>query len=318
MSPASPIRLLASLGRHGPWLLFGGVFLGLLFPGLAALCRPLLTPAVALLLFAMLLRINIDDLTGNLRRPWRILALTAWLLIACPLVTWLLLTPFDLPVALTTAIVLMAAAPPILATAAFALTLGLDAALAMAACLAATLLTPFSLPLLALGLLGLELAVGTAELMLRLSGVILAALLGAFLVRRLVGQARLERAADSLDGIVVLMLLLFAVAIMDGVTATLIDSPGKVALWVIAAFVANPALQALGALAFARMGLKQALTVGILSGNCNMGLVLAALPAGSDQDVALYFALAQLPMYMFPALLLPLYRRLLTNADSSA
>src|SRR3546814_18528910 len=62
--------------------------------------------------------------------------------------------------------------------------------------------------------------------------------------------------------------------------------------------------------AFAWLGRRRALTVGLISGNCNMGLLLAAFPPGTDGDVVLYFAVAQIPMYMLPALLLPLYRRL--------
>jgi BASS family bile acid:Na+ symporter len=48
-----------------------------------------------------------------------------------------------------------------------------------------------------------------------------------------------------------------------------------------------------------------------------MGLLLAAFPPGTDTDVVLYFAVAQLPMYMLPALLLPLYRRLVTSPTDS-
>ena len=58
--------------------------------------------------------------------------------------------------------------------------------------------------------------------------------------------------------------------------------------------------------------------MGLVTGNCNMGLLLAALPRGADPDVALYFAVAQLPMYMLPALVAPLYRRLLAAEGGSA
>src|SRR3546814_8364921 len=81
--------------------------------------------------------------------------------------------------------------------------------------------------------------------------------------------------------------------------------PGVVAFWLLAAFIANPVLQIVGALAFAWLGRRRALTVGLISGNCNMGLLLAAFPPGTDGDVVLYFAVAQIPMYMLPALLLP-------------
>ena len=52
-----------------------------------------------------------------------------------------------------------------------------------------------------------------------------------------------------------------------------------------------------------------ALTLGFVSGNRNMGLLLAVLPAGLDPDIVLYFALAQFPIYVFPLMLKPFYGR---------
>jgi BASS family bile acid:Na+ symporter len=188
--------------------------------------------------------------------------------------------------------------------------LGLDGALALVVGLTATLLTPLTVPPLALALLGLQIDIGVVEFMIRLSAVVAAAFVAAVVIRRLIGRERLPRVATHLDGLVVAVMLVFAVAIMDGVTAALVERPATVALWLIAAFIANPALQFAGALAFSWLGRRRALTVGLVSGNCNMGLLLAAFPPGTDFDVVLYFAVAQLPMYMLPALLLPLYRRL--------
>ncbi|MGH6946637.1 MAG: hypothetical protein ACREDZ_04860 [Kiloniellales bacterium] len=302
---------LAWLGRHGTWVLFGGVFLGLALPSLAGLARPLLAPTVAVLLLTALLRLDWRGLAATARRADLTLLLVAWLLVASPLLLWLPLQLVALPSGLETALVLMAAAPPILGAVAIALLLGLDGALAVVAGLAATLIAPLVLPPLALGLLGVELTLGVFDLMLRLGALVAVAFLGAALVRRLATPALLAAKGRELDGAIVLTMLIFAIAIMDGVTAAAIADPGKVALWVAAAFLANPALQLLGALAFGWLGKRRALTVGLITGNCNMGLLLAALPPGEDLDVALYFAVAQLPMYMLPALLLPLYRRIL-------
>lgn len=303
-------RLLAFLGGHATWVLFVGVFLGLALPSLAALARPLLAPAVAVLLTATLVRIDWQMMLGYLRRPWLAAVITAWLLLGAPLVTAAVLAFLPQPEALTTALVLMAAAPPILSSAPIAMILGLDGALALVAGLAATLLTPLTVPPLALALLGLELDIGVAEFMTRLSLLVAIAFAAAVLIRRLIGRERLPRVATHLDGLVVAVMLVFAVAIMDGVTATLATRPMTVALWLAVAFVANPALQVAGTLAFAWLGRRRALTVGLISGNCNMGLLLAAFPPGTDFDVVLYFAVAQLPMYMLPAVMLPLYRRL--------
>lgn len=303
-------RLLAFLGGHATWVLFVGVFLGLALPSLAALARPLLAPAVAVLLTATLVRIDWQVMLGYLRRPWLAVVITVWLLLGAPLLMAAALAFLPLPGALATALVLMAAAPPILSAAPIAMILGLDGALALVAALAATLLTPLTVPPLALALLGLELDIGVVEFMTRLSLVVAAAFAAALVIRRLIGRERLPRVATHLDGLVVAVMLIFAVAIMDGVTATLLTRPMTVALWLAVAFVANPALQVVGTLAFAWLGRRRALTVGLISGNCNMGLLLAAFPPGTDFDVVLYFAVAQLPMYMLPAVLLPLYRRL--------
>lgn len=307
------MSLLAFLGRHGPKALFLGVFLGIALPGLAALFRPLLGPAVVLLLLLALLRVDWQAMGAVVRRPWLCGALVAWMLLVSPLVMWGCLRLLSLPTPLSVALVLMSAAPPIVASAAIAMLVGLDGALAVIIALASTLLAPLTVPPLALLLLGLDLQIGLAAFMGRLALVVLAAFAGAWLLRRLVGLPRLRALSGHIDGLVVLVMLVFAVAIMNGVTETLLTRPGTVALWLLAAFVANPALQLVTALLFRPLGLRRALTAGLLAGNCNMGLLLAALPAGADFDVVLYFALAQLPMYMLPALALPFYRRLLAG-----
>jgi BASS family bile acid:Na+ symporter len=234
-----------------------------------------------------------------------------------PVLVWLILGGVDLPTSLESGIVLMAAGPPILGATSIAILLGLDAALAVVVGLICTLLAPFTVPPLALLLLGLELDIGLADFMLRLGLLVGGAFLGAAIIRRLAGSSRIADYGRHLDGVVVLTMLVFAVAIMDGVTATLLREPATVLLWLVAAFVANPALQILGAALAWKIGRRQSLTVGLVSGNCNMGLLLAALPAGSDPGVALYFAIAQMPMYMLPAVLLPIYRRMLTGVTPS-
>lgn len=311
------MSLLAFLGRHGPRALFLGVFLGIALPDLAALFRPLLGPAVALLLLLALLRVDWQAMGAVVRRPWLCAALIAWILLVSPLAVWAVLQAVPLPGSLATALVLMAAAPPIVGGAAIAMLIGLDGALAIVIALITTLLTPLTVPPLALLLLGLELEIGVLEFMARLAAIVALAFAGAWALRRRLGLERVRRLSAHVDGMVVLVMLVFAVAIMDGVTATLLERPAVVGLWLLAAFVANPALQLVTALVFRPLGLRRALTAGLLAGNCNMGLLLAALPSDADFDVVLYFALAQLPMYMLPALVLPVYRRLIARWDPS-
>jgi BASS family bile acid:Na+ symporter len=314
----TPRRLLAWLSRHATRVLFAGVFLGLAVPPLAAAARPYLLPGVMVLLTAMLLRIDWGSMGAYLRRPVLATALVAWLLAGAPVVAWLILLPAGLPDSLTVALVLMAAAPPILSAAAIAVLLGLDGALAIVAGLIATLLTPLTVPPMALLLLGLELDISVLAFMGRLAAIVGPAFVLAFALRKGLGDARLARYRPEIEGFVVMVMLYFGVAIMDGVTARLLAEPAIVIGWTLAAFVANPLLQLLGGLAFAWLGRRGALTVGLISGNCNMGLLLAALPPGTDFDVLLYFAVAQLPIFMLPALMLPVYRRLLAAGAGGA
>jgi BASS family bile acid:Na+ symporter len=100
---------------------------------------------------------------------------------------------------------------------------------------------------------------------------------------------------------------------MDGVTALALARPGYIIGATVAAFAANLVLQVLGALAWLRQGVRPALTVGLLTGNRNMGLVLVALGADASFEVIAFFAVAQIPMYVLPGLLAPVYRRLVAS-----
>ena len=151
------------------------------------------------------------------------------------------------------------------------------------------------------------------DFVLRLLGLVGSAFAAAWLVRRFVPAATLAARREHIDGLAVVNLVVFAVAIMDGVTAFALQSPAYVATALAAAFVFNLLLQAAGYLAFRRLGRREALTVALLSGNCNMGLVLVALQGRASFEVTVFFALAQIPMYTLPALLAPVYRHALAG-----
>lgn len=309
----------AALGQYGTRVLFLSVFVGLLLPDLASLLRPLLPPGVAAILALGLVRIDWASMVSYARRPVLVGLVVAWLMVAAPVAVWVVFKLFALPDALETAVVLMACAPPILGSIAIALLLGLDAPLAIVCGLVSTLLTPITVPPLALELLGLALDVSTLEFMLRLATLVLSSFLAAALIRRWLGKERLASWGTEINGSIVLVMALLAIAIMDGVSATIGERPDTVLLWLAAAYGANLLLQAVGTVCFLHLGLRRALTIGLMSGNCNMMLILATLPPDTDFDVVLFFALAQFPMYTLPALVHPVYRRLLARErrDSS-
>jgi BASS family bile acid:Na+ symporter len=299
-------RGLEFLSRHATWWLAGGVLIGLALPPLADFARPALAPAIFLSLTLALLRLDFAEVVAYLRRPGLLIVFTAFSLLASPLVMAGLVSAIGLPAGLVAGLVLMAAGPPITAAPAFALILGLDAAFAIAAVVLAHLLVPLTLPLLALWLLDLDLNIGLGEFMGRLALFIAAAFaLAAGLKRWLLDPAQLRRHATHIDGLAVVGLVVFAVAIMAGVTDFFIARPGYALLAVVAAFIANAGFQVLAS------GRRLAFTAGHMAGNCNMGLVLAVLADRAAIELVVFFALAQLPMYMLPVIANRIYRRFL-------
>lgn len=301
------LHALAFLGRHAGALLAVGILIGIVAPPLAALAAPLLIPSIVLLLVVALVRLEGRQILALLRRPAASAAIVVWALLAAPVLMTGVVALLDPAPKLGTAMVLSAACPPIMSAIAFCFMVGLDAALTTIVVFAAIFLVPLTLPPLALLLLGLKLDIDVLSFMLRLAAITGGSLLAAVAIRAAVARAAIERRSDLLDGIAVLGLLVFAVAIMDGVGQAALERPGYVAATLAAAFAANIGMQLAGFLAFAWMARRQALAVALLSGNRNMGLLLAALGAAADFDIVLYLALGQIPVFLTP-LGKPIYR----------
>jgi bile acid:Na+ symporter, BASS family len=306
------MRPLAFVGRHATAFMASGVLAGIAVPPIAALARPLLVPTLLIPLTLALVRLDWSAAAAWRRRPWIVAALLAWLLVASPVLVHAVasaLVALGMPPTLRQALVLAAASSPIVSSVAIALIVGLDASLAIVAVLLATALVPLTLPSIALALLGTVVDFGGGGFVLRLAGFVAGAFGAAWIVRRLTPPAVLASGREWLDGLTVINLVLFGLAIMDGVTAYGFERPAFVAGATVAAFAFNLFLQAAGWLVFRRLGGRQAVTVALLSGNCNMGLVLVALPPEAPFEVRVFFALAQIPMYTLPAMLARGYRR---------
>lgn len=310
------LGMLSFLGRHAGMVLALGIGAGIVFPALAHHAAPLLIPTIVLLLAIALARLDTGEILIVVRRPVMVVAIFVWLLVLAPTVLAAATLLLPLPDKLAAAIVLSAACPPVMSAIAFALMFRLDAALASVAVFGTVFLVPLTLPPIASLLLGFELQTDVPDLMVRLAFLVLAALGAAALLRWAAPRAKLVAHAEILDGIAVLMLLIFAVAIMNGVAAAIVERPTYVGLTLLAAFLANGAMQVAAAAVFWRIGRIQALTLALASGNRNMGLLLAALGSAADFDIVLYLALGQIPVYLTP-LCRPLYRRVLRSGPSS-
>ncbi len=302
------LMLFQWIAKHSLYVMCAGVFAGYFLPGWAAHVAPALPYSVGGMMVFAMVRISDTDLFRTLAR-WRLLcALAVWLLIASPVLMWLVITPLDLPPALTLALVLTAACPPLMSTVGLSWLLGLHPALALATVTVATLVCPVTLAVLfALGHVdGVNL--DPLGLFLRLAALIGGTYALAATLRRVLGMRRIQALTPVWDIATVCMLLVFAIGVMDGVSARASAEPAFVLLLLGCAFALNLVMQLAGTLLARPLGASSALTVGFASGNRAVGILLAVSPADAGSDLVLFFALYQVPMYTLPSVLRPLYR----------
>jgi predicted Na+-dependent transporter len=306
------IHVLRRMGTRATTLLPFSLLIGLLFQDIAAAARPLLMPLAIALLMLALARTDWPRLTALLKRPGVAIVLALMNLIVVPLVVWPIWQALGLWPGLIAALCLSAMAPGIISAATTATFLRLDSSLALLLTVFSNFLVPFTLPPLALWLLGLDLRIGVLDLSLRLAFIVVVALLGAIVLRRFLGPARLARSGSALDGLSVLVLMVFAIPLMDGVVARALAEPLKLGGFVAGAFAGmllNNLVMAAATLPFLDRG--SALTAGYCSGGRHNALLMAVLPATADADIFLFLAAVQFPIYLIPTLLQPLYRRLM-------
>jgi BASS family bile acid:Na+ symporter len=306
-----PAAALAWIGRQGTRAVALSVFAGLALPPLAAVLKPAFTASLFVLLCLAFLRVDPGALRAHLGRPRLVLAAAGWMMIATPLACGLALVAggIDAAPGLVLALMFQAMAPPLTSSPAFAALMGLDAALALATLLACAAAAPATTALFAALFLGPATPLSALGLGVRLLLLLAGAGAAAALVRRLAGQGWIERQTERIDGLSVLALFVFAVAVMDGVAAQAIARPLVVLGLVGLAFATSLGLAVATAAVFARAGRTAALTLAASAGLRNLGLMVAAA-AGAVPDLTwLYVAIMQFPVYLLPHLVKPLLMR---------
>ena len=303
-------RFLEWSALRGAALLAASIFAGLFIPPLAAAFRDVITPVVFILMVLVLLRVDPSQVLAYLRRPLLVAALLVWLMIAIPLIVFALTRAIGLEGPLVTGLIIVATGCAATSSPAFARLVGLDGEIAVVVAVLSVLLIPLTAPPLALGLLGIDLAISMTGLMLRLGLVVGVPLLLSIGIRRWAGPARLDHWGRAVDGAVVLMVVFYGFGVMDGVLARMLAEPAFIATGIAMAFGGVLAMNAITALAFAGFGQKIALSAGLLAGNRNMALYLAVLPEATDPGILLFFVLCQFPLFLSPFFLKPLYERI--------
>jgi hypothetical protein len=303
---------IAWLGRQGTRAVAGSLLIGVMLPPLAAFLKPIFAYALFALLCLAFLRVDPVAVRRHFSRPLLVAAAAAWMMLATPVligVTLVALNMSEYLPGLYIAMILQAAAPPVISAPTLAALMGLDAALSLATLVVCTALTPLIAPLFAAAFIGTGMALSPVTLGAKLLAMLAGAAIIATLVRRFAGQPWIDRRMAHIDGLSVIALFFFAVALMDGVLYAIINEPLKVLGLTALSFALSFGLCALTVLVFARLGMAQALALGLAAGNRNMGLMLAAAGSAVPELTWLYFAIAQFPIYLMPAMLKPLARR---------
>ncbi|MBT6094689.1 MAG: hypothetical protein HOH04_07385 [Rhodospirillaceae bacterium] len=305
------IRALTFLGRHASTVMVSAVFIGLAVQPLAAASKPLLLPGVWALLTMSMMRLEGRAFFAVFQKPLRMGSALVWMLGITPVLMWGIVTLFPLSDPITAALVLTAGSSSLMSTPAIGLILGLDAAFILALLVAATLILPFTLPIVAVALLGLPLEISVFDLTLRLAALVGSAGLAAMGLRWVIGAKRLERATPALDGVAVVLLLLFAIPLMDGITARLFAEPGYMLFLTGLSFAVYIGQMLLSALVFSVLWRDRhaALSAGLAVGCRNLAILIAVLAGAADREIITYFALAQFPIYIMPSVMKVIFAR---------
>lgn len=311
------ISVLSFLGRHGRWVLPAGLVAGLLLPWAAEPMRQAIPLFIGLLLFLAVLRILPDaGAAASMRSKsaWTSTLLRIGLAqLLLPVVVFYALSLCQAPWVVVLAATLVAAAPPISGSPNLVLLLRGDAALAMRWLMLGTVLLPLScLPVLYL--LQPEQSITTMlspalQLLSLIGGSVLLALLVMRLLRSRSRSVQLN--AEVLDGVSALALALMVVGLMSAIHEPA-NGWADVARMLLLALLVNVGLQALGVLVsrFTRQDSARTVSTGVVCGNRNIALFLAALPAAQMEPLLLFIACYQVPMYLTPLIGEAFYSRL--------
>jgi hypothetical protein len=307
-----PAAGLAWLGRRGTNAVAVSILLGIALPPLGTLVRPYFPETVFLLLCLAFLRVDPGALRAQFARPGLLIAAAVWIMLIVPVLVGLGLNSLgllDRSPGLLLALMLNVAAPPIFASPALAALMGLNAAVTLALLLACVAVTPFLSPAMVAVFVGPAVTFSPVALGLRLVLMLAGAACAAIAIRAIAGKPWVERQAECIDGLNVVVLFLFAVALMGDVAENTIAHPlfvlGLLGLSTVVAF----GLSGVTLLIFARTGLHTALPLAHAAGSRNTGLMLAAAAGAVPELVWLYIALLQIPIYALPLIIKPLLRR---------
>jgi hypothetical protein len=302
-------RLLEASGRHARLVLPLGVVGAFFLPESGGFFKPAAPYLLALLVSAAMVRLDIAAVLKQALQPRRLfrnVCLALVLLILAPLGLYAAGVMLGLEQPVRALITWYAVSPPIGTTIWMCVLLGFTAPIAMEIVLLTNLLAPFTGPFMGEVLLGAAVPLSAVTLSLRLGAILFGGMFIALLAKYWLGDNRIQTYRIRLDGVATLLMLAFLVPVFDGVSQMVFATPLLALGLAVLATVLNFGHQAsvfLGGRLLAVFGRKNGLpegtrSIAVVSGNRNLGLYFAALPA--DPLFSLFVAAYQIPIYLTP------------------
>ena len=301
------------IAKRATFMLAAGVFAGIVWQPLANALAPWLEALIVMNLSLSMVRIAPGALSKYLQRPVLIAIIFVFSMVLAPLFLWCGAEVIGVRGPIGAGLVFHALTTPIMSAPALCILFGLDAALALIVTVLSYALVPFTLPPMALWLLGIELDVSVIELTWRLGRIVGISFLIAYVVRRVLSRDFLEKQASRMDGLMVFGMVGVAVSIMSGLPDFAVSKPAFTAVVTATTFAINILLQVIAAMTFWKLGKKAAITIALVTGNTNVALVLAAIGASAQYELLVYFVVGQFPIYTLPLIMVPIYKRIINT-----
>ena len=293
-----PGRILALLGRNGALVMVAAVITGMLLPGMAATTKPWLPVAMSIASLGAFL-----SASYSVEKSWLqgyVIVIAIWAALVPVILVGLGSGYTGLEAGLLTGIMLATLAPPASSVPTFAALLKLSPKLALAAFVAGTLAAPMTMPALAKAFdipLNFDPIFYAAKLFAIVGGGWLGATIIKLNLKRLTWLVPEQPAATGIA--VCGLFLLFSTSASAARQQWDLNGTDFLRLIAVAA-VLNVMLFLIGALVFVRLGYKDALTAGLLTGNRNVGLTWAAAGAGIPIKTEAYLAASLVIIALMP------------------
>lgn len=302
-------KMLNFIGLYGTLIMPIGVVVGLLFPSLTQLTRPMAESIVIFMLIVSIYRLNPNSIKEKLH-DFKIIGISIlWLLLLMPVITFMIGYLIGIPSGLLAVITAWSACPPLVSMPGLAILIGLDGAVALLVMIGGTLLFTVSLPIILSALVGQNIGLNPLSMALELFSIVSISFLIGQGLRWSVGITRAHASEGAADGILVISMALFAVTIMGGLHEAWANEPERLPLFVSVAVIISASAQVFNAIIFQRLNRRTGGAIALASGSRNLALLIPIASGTFAEDLWIFIAVIQIPIYFLPIISKPLYQK---------